>query len=116
MIEGLELEELDCGEDWLAVRCVLRLVELKLYEERVTLWRGASFEEAIALAEAEVEEHAGIVGSEYVGLAQAYRLVYKPGHRAEVFSLMRGSELEPDLYIETFFSTGTERMGIIEDQ
>jgi hypothetical protein len=114
MFEGPE--EVRCGEDWFAVRCVLRVAELNLYEERITLWRTDSFEEAIALAETEVEDHARIVESEYVGLAQAYRLADQPGHGAEVFSLMRESQLDPETYIATFFSTGTEREGIVDDE
>ena len=93
--------------------CVLRLAELNLYEERITLWQTDSFEKAIALAESEVEEHARIVGSEYVGLAQACRLADQPGHRAEIFSLMRESQLDPDTYVQTYFSTGTEREGTV---
>jgi hypothetical protein len=33
---------------------------------------------------------------EYLGLAQAYKLYDELGHRAEVFSLMRDSPLEPE--------------------
>jgi hypothetical protein len=62
MIDGPE--EVSAGEEWFAVRCVLRIADLNLYEERITLWRTDSFEDAIALAEAEVEEHARIVQSE----------------------------------------------------
>ena len=105
----------DGDEEWFAVRCVLRLDKPNTYEERITLWRTDTFEEAIALAEAEVENYASNVGDEYLGLAQAYRLAYQPGHGAEIFSLLRDSQLDPDTYIETFFSTGTERQGIVED-
>jgi hypothetical protein len=111
-----EPEEIECGEEWFAVRCVLRLAELSLYEERITLWQTDSFEKAIDLAEREVEEHTRIVGSEYVGLAQAYRLAYQPGHGAEIFSLMRGSELDPDTYVQTYFATGTERQRAVGDE
>jgi hypothetical protein len=45
---------------WFAVRCVFRgTKELTLYEERVTLWRADSFEDAIERAEAEADEYTG---------------------------------------------------------
>lgn len=34
-----------------------------------------------------------------------------PRDGAEVFSLMRDSDLEPDDYLDAFFSTGNERQG-----
>jgi hypothetical protein len=114
MIERPDVAE--GGAEWYAVRCVLRRMEPSLYEERVTLWQAASFQEAIELAETEVEGHAGIVGSEYVGLAQAYHLFDEPAHGAEVFSLMRESTLEPDAYLAAFFSTGSERQSIVGEQ
>jgi hypothetical protein len=45
----------------------------------------------------------------YLGLAQAYRLGDPPGDGAEVFSLVRGSDLGDEAYLDTFFDTGTER-------
>ena len=44
----------------------------------------------------------------YLGLAQAYRLVDEPGHGAEVFSLIRRSDLPGDDYLNAFFDTGAE--------
>jgi pentatricopeptide repeat protein len=43
------------------------------------------------------------------GLAQAYALSDDLGDGAEVFSLMRDSDLGPDDYLDAFFSTGDER-------
>jgi len=48
------------GADWFAVRCILRIPAIGAYEERITLWRAGSFEDAVALAESEVEEYARI--------------------------------------------------------
>ena len=110
-----ESREIDDGEVWFGIRCVLRLAKPNIYEERITLWRTDTFEEAVALAEAEVEDYARDVGGEYLGLAVAYRLAYQPGHGSEIFSLMRDSQLDPDTYIETFVSTGFKRQGIIGD-
>ena len=105
---------------WYAVRCVIASMENKLwgptdlkageidYEERITLWRAANLDDAIALAEADAEEYADTLESEYLGLAQAYHLAEKPKHGAEVFSLIRRSVLDPESYLTAFFDTGDE--------
>ena len=36
---------------------------------------------------------------------------HRPSEAAEVFSLMRDSNLEPDAYVDRFFNTGRERQG-----
>jgi hypothetical protein len=83
------------------------------YEERVTLWRASSPEEAIELAIAESESYAEDLSDSAnpvvdVGLAQSYELPYPPRAGAEVFSLIRYSDLEPAAYMEHFFDTGAE--------
>ena len=78
------------------------------------MWRAGSFEEAVARAEAEAAEYASVVAEapdEYLGLAQAYRLVDGPGDGTEVFSLVRESELGARAYLGRFFDTGAERQG-----
>ncbi|MFC0006490.1 hypothetical protein [Micromonospora siamensis] len=105
----------DAGAEWYAVRCVFRGGDEApfVYEERLTLWRAGSFDEAIALAEAEAEaaEYTEDISFQYAGLAQAYRLVEPPGHGTEVYSLMRDSDLPPEEYLTRFFDTGEERQG-----
>ncbi|MDZ4827034.1 MAG: hypothetical protein SGJ13_11310 [Actinomycetota bacterium] len=81
------------AEPWYAVRCVFRDANgTATYEERITLWRAGSFDEAITRAESEAEEYAGIVNSTYLGPAQAFHLavgdVIEDGD--EVFSLDAG--------------------------
>jgi hypothetical protein len=96
---------------WYGVRCVFEHAGDggHTYEERVTLWRAGTFDEAIALAEAEAEEYAVQLGGiTALGLLQAYVLADEPGQGAEVFSLLRDSELPPDRYLDTFSETGTE--------
>ena len=44
-------------------------------------------------------------------LAQCYRLADDVADGAEIFSLMRDSELEPQQYLDTFFDVGTELQG-----
>ena len=96
---------------WYSVRCVFHggADMPDTYEERMTLWRAGSFDAAIAQAEAEAAEYAEEVGGTYLGFAQAYHLFDEPGHGAEVYSLMRDSELAPEAYLTAFFDTGQER-------
>ncbi|MGI3785384.1 MAG: hypothetical protein ACRYG2_31925 [Janthinobacterium lividum] len=102
---------------WFAVRCVFRSGWASgdgppLFEERITLWRATSVEEAVRRAEAEAEVYAGTIDEApdtFLGLAQAYQLFAEPGDGAEVFSLLRESGLSAEDYLETFFDTGGER-------
>jgi hypothetical protein len=104
------------GTDWFAVRCVFEFGpaereggEVATYEERITLWHTRNFDEAFTHAEADADSYAETVGSRFLGLSQAYRLAETPGHGAEVFSLMRDSQLAVSEYISSFFATGAER-------
>lgn len=100
---------------WFAVRCVFLHGEVSdgedgTYEERITLWNVPSAELAIERAEAEAEEYVvDLQGVNSLGLAQSYELFDAPGDGAEVFSLMRDSQLSPEVYLTTHFNTGTER-------
>jgi hypothetical protein len=101
--------------EWYAVRCVFLDEQRgsRIYEERITLWRASSLNEAIEKAEAEAEEYAIAIPDReptpYLNFAQAYRLFDAPEDGAEVFSLMRECALEPDDYLDHFFDTGGER-------
>jgi hypothetical protein len=94
--------------NWFGVRCVFHSSDAGAYEERVTLWQAGSFEEALRRAEADAIEYAGDVGSRYVGLAQAYAMDGGPTDGAEVFSLIRTSDLTADEYVTRFFADGNE--------
>ncbi len=110
----------DGDSGWYSVRCVFRArscaasgpPELadgeSVYEERITLWRADSADEAIERAEAEAHVYASRRATEYLDMAQSYRLADEPGEAAEVFSLLRRSTLAADPYLDTFFDTGTE--------
>ena len=112
----------DAHLGWYSVRCVFAFGSPAgsapaTYEERITLWCARSAEEAIARAEAEALEYVALLEeppSTYTGLAQCYQLADEPGDRAEVFSLMRDSQLEPDDYVDGFFETGRERQRTLE--
>jgi deoxyadenosine/deoxycytidine kinase len=98
------------SEPWYSVRCLFHDQEAGLYEERITLWRGVSFEHAIEQAEKEAKDYAEILDLRYTGLAQAYHLGDETvGSGSEVFSLCRDSDLDPNAYIDAFFDTGRER-------
>lgn len=87
-----------------------------LYEERITVWRTNSFEQAIERAEREADKYARDTECKYLGFAQAYHL---PAERlrsgSEVFSLMRESNLAQPKYLDKHFDTGAERQISIED-
>jgi len=95
---------------WYSVRCLLRTDGAEgLFEERITLWEADSFKSAVQRAEHDAQEYATSLGMRYLGLAQAYELPDDPADGAEVFSLMRKSELADDAYLTAFFDTGAER-------
>jgi hypothetical protein len=93
---------------WYSVRSVFGH-DGGVFEERVTLWRATSFEEALELAEAEAIQYADTEFAEFAGILQAFEIGEQPTHGTEIFSLQRDSELELDDYIDRFFATGEER-------
>jgi hypothetical protein len=101
-------------DGWYAVRCVIDTAQAsdgegRAFEERITLWRAASFDEAIERAGIEAAEYASsLSGASATELLQAYRLPAEPSDGAEIFSLIRMSQLRPDPYLSAFFDTGTE--------
>ena len=106
-------------EPWYSVRCVFSLSApdgSAVFEERVTLWRSESFEQAVALAEAEAQRYAEDLEGQYLGLAQAFHLASGPElHQGvEAFSLIRASDLAPDDYLDRYFDTGDECQGDVK--
>src|SRR5712691_470455 len=100
---------------WYGVRCIFKLGDQPLYEERITLWRARSFAEAVELAEADAEHYAATNGLDYLHLTQVFDQKSEiVGSGSEVFSLIRESRLAPDDYINRFFDTGSERQGTLE--
>jgi hypothetical protein len=106
---------------WYGVKCVFRTPpadgesQESVYEERVTVWRAVSFDEAIQKAEAEAFEYAG-EASEYIGYCSAYEMDDGPAIEGwEVYSLMRESPEEPEDYIDRFYDTGCERTRWVGD-
>ena len=106
---------------WYSVRCVFKMkkrlgsAKRYLYEERLTIWRATSFEDAIGKSEREAAAYAESTGSEYTGLAQAFHLYpAKLSSGSEVFSLMRESNLTQEKYLDRFFDTNDECQGSLE--
>jgi hypothetical protein len=95
---------------WYAVRHVIR--NSPHYEERITLWQADSFDDAVERAQegaqAYVSGWSEESGVRPLDLFQAYFLHDELGDGAEIFSLIRRSELEPDEYVRRFFATGEE--------
>lgn len=99
---------------WYATRMVFEW-EPGLYEERITLWQADSFDEAIDRGVDEARRYANDHGMTGTGMVQAFALFEAPGDGAEVFSLLRESDLSADDYVEAFFDTGRERQGGEDD-
>jgi hypothetical protein len=103
-------------DDVYGVRCVLRHATAgttsthPCFEERITLWRADSIADAMALAAAEGRDYAATVHAEWCDVVQAFSLTDNPRFQgAEVFSLMRDSDLPIEDYVAGFFDTGSER-------
>ncbi|QKV72719.1 hypothetical protein [Amycolatopsis sp. Hca4] len=97
--------------EWFAVRCVFQWNEAgrRPYEERLTVWRAAGMEGALAAAEAEAREYAEAMGATYLGLTQGYETgLVELASGSEVFSLLRDSPLPPEEYLDRHFDTGSE--------
>lgn len=74
------------------------------------MWKATTLDEGIKLAEEEAVEYAETVGVEFIEFSQAYLLADDPRDSgAEVFSLIRDSDLPPKEYAARYFSTGAER-------
>src|SRR5688572_562177 len=105
-------------QPWFAVKCLFShpsradVSEQFLYEERIMLWRASNFEQAFALAEAEAAEYARNNTCTFVRATDSFHLFEgSVGHGSEVWSVMRGSGMEPELYAETFCATPRDRAG-----
>jgi hypothetical protein len=62
--------------NWYSVRHLVAFPD-GLFEERVTVWRAASFEDAIRQAELEARGYAESLNGEYLSFAQAYSVFFR---------------------------------------
>jgi hypothetical protein len=113
-------ETLGTEHSWYGVRTVFRVLNQPgtIYEERVTIWKASSLEDAIAQAENDALSYASpeLGLYEYLGFAQAFKTYIPdrpPESGDEVFSLLRDSRFKPSKYLDKFFDTGQERERVI---
>lgn len=98
---------------WFGVKTLYRLEGksvtpgMQCYEERVTIWRADSFEEAIEMASLEAQEYAEGTGT-YLRFCQAFEMYNDPKDGAEVYSIQREDERDPNTYIDAMYDTGRE--------
>ena len=105
------------NEPWYSVKCIFIHDELSgdngevMYEERIVVLKAGSLDEAIALGETEALEYAEGDGTvHYAGFISAYHLFEKElADGAEVYSLMRLSNLNKEAFIDRYHDDGTER-------
>jgi hypothetical protein len=109
------------NQPWYTVKCLFHHPTRKaegeayLFEERVTLWKADTFEAAHRLAEAEAREYASEANCVFVASTDSFHLfdrIVKQG--TEVYSIMRGSNLKPNVYRDTFCITKRDRAGALE--
>ena len=105
------------NEPWYTVKCLFYHPTRRsagddfLYEERVTLWRAESFQEAHGLAEEEARQYAEEAKCVFVKSTDSFHLFdQEVGSGVEVYSAMRGSNLRPDYYEKTFCVTSGDRL------
>jgi len=104
------------SESWFAVRCLFEHPTRKkegedhLYEERTTLWRATSFEDAHAQAEEESKNYAAEDDCIFIRVSDSFKLFDETIEAGtEVFSTMRGSNMDPELYQKTYCCTPYDR-------
>ena len=81
-----------------------------MYEERLVVVRARSQNQAIRVAEREARAYAkGLTSVKYLGFVEVFELFARALRSgAEVFSLMRSSNLAPAGYLSRFFDDGSE--------
>jgi hypothetical protein len=104
-------------EPWYSVKCLFHHPGRKakeedfLFEERVTLWKANSFEEAHQLAEAEARQYANEAKCVFVASTDSFHLFAEElMNGTEVYSTMRGSNMQPSVYRKTFCVTTRDRV------
>ena len=109
---GSERNNVNDEQPWFSVRCHFALNDDGPfdYEERITLWRADSAEEAIESAENEACRYADSLGYRYLNACSSYHL-FDTGFAVEgkeIYSEMRQSKLNSDAYLDRYFFTGLE--------
>lgn len=104
-------------EPWYAVKCLFshpgraNPEDGTLYEERITLWRADSWNEAFQKAKDEARAYAAESDCKFLSATSAFHLFDGSlGEGTEVWSAMRESNLTPDFYVKTFSETDRDRI------
>jgi len=98
------------GEPWYSVRALFEAPAHGYFEERITMWRAESAEQALGKGEAEAREYAKQHGYTFTGFIESFHLAEAHlSEGTEVFSLLRDSPLESREYISRHLDTGGER-------
>lgn len=106
----------DSQSDWVAVRSVLGTPlqpdGTRAYEERITLWRERTLDEAMRRAREEANAYAALWDppADVLSLQHAVTVYEEPGDGTEIFALVRDSDLAPEEYLNRFFDSGSERL------
>lgn len=99
---------------WFSVKCIFRHADRgtgprQNYEERVVLIRARKLSKAIKIAKREAKQYARAVSHcSLVGVVDSFGLFDKVGHKAEVFAIMRQSDLDPAEYLNHFYPSFSE--------
>jgi hypothetical protein len=104
------------SEPWYAVRCLFdhpsrrKDGEDHLYEERITLWKAKSFDDAFSQTEIEAMKYADENHCVFLRTSDCSHLfdeVIQEG--SEIFTTMRGSNMHPELYQKTYCCSPSDR-------
>jgi hypothetical protein len=103
-------------EPWYAVRCLFdhqgrrKDGEDHLFEERITLWRAISYDDAFLKAEVEARRYAGENDCVFVCVSDGFHLFDEtPQEGSEIFSTMRGSNMTAEMYQMTYCCSPLDR-------
>jgi len=82
----------------------------------LTVWQTDSFNKAFELAEVDAAEYAKEANCLFVRATDSYQLFHKTiGHGSEIFSLMRDSGMEPEVYADTFCCTPRDHARFLDE-
>jgi hypothetical protein len=103
------------AQKWFAVQCFF-VIEAggitsdrgQMYEERITIWRAESPEEALEKGLEEADRYATDTrfAIERIHYARSVEMFDPPGEGTEVWSVMRDSWLPPKEYVERYVIEG----------
>jgi len=115
VLQKLMTENQPATEPWYAVKCIFshpsraREKEGHLYEERITLWKANSWNEAFEKAKEEAKKYEE-EDCIFIKALEAFHLFdQKVGNGTEVWSVMRSSHFDAETYMKTFCMSGHER-------